>query len=225
VKILAVSDQVAPILYSSSVRESFPDIDLLIGCGDLPFYFLEYLVSSLDVPLLYVLGNHDTTPQYTLGGGMLKEVGGGTNMHGRTIRDRALIFAGLEGSMRYRPNAPLMYSEAEMRWEIARLMPQLLWNQVKYGRAVDVLITHSPPFRVHDGEDLTHTGFKMFHTLLRRFRPRYMLHGHVHIYRRDVPRVTRLYDTLLINVYPFRVLDFFRPPRPDQVIGEGDIQL
>src|SRR5205823_4064430 len=33
--------------------------DLVVGCGDLPFDYLEYLVSRLDVPLLYVPGNHD----------------------------------------------------------------------------------------------------------------------------------------------------------------------
>ncbi len=224
-KILAVSDQVAPILYSPSVRQSFPDIDLIIGCGDLPFYFLEYLVSALDLPIYYVRGNHDVTPQYSLSGGLLEAVGGGTNIHGRTIREKGVIFAGLEGSMRYRPNASLMYSESEMRWEAARLVPQLLWNKLRFGRAVDVLITHSPPFRVHDQEDLAHTGFKYFHTLLRQFRPRYMLHGHVHLYRRDVPRVTRLYATTVINVFPFRVLEFYRTPKPDQVFGEADFRL
>ena len=35
--------------------------DLVIGCGDLPFDYLEYLVSRLDVPLLYVPGNHDAS--------------------------------------------------------------------------------------------------------------------------------------------------------------------
>ena len=30
-----------------------------MSCGDLPFDYLEYLVSRLDVPLLYVPGNHD----------------------------------------------------------------------------------------------------------------------------------------------------------------------
>ncbi len=224
-KILAVSDQVAPILYSSNVRQSFPDIDLLIGCGDLPFYFLEFLVSTLDVPLYYVRGNHDVTPQYSLNGGVLEAVGGGTNIHARAVRDKGVIFAGLEGSMRYRPKAELMFNETEMRWEAARLLPQLLWNKLRFGRAVDVLVTHSPPYRVHDQDDLAHTGFRYFHTLLRQFRPRYLLHGHIHLYRRDVPRVTRLYGTTVINVYPFRVLEFYRTPKPDQVLGEADLRL
>lgn len=44
-KILAVSDRVLDKLYSSQVSQSFPDIDLLIGCGDLPFYYLDFLTS------------------------------------------------------------------------------------------------------------------------------------------------------------------------------------
>lgn len=224
-KILAVSDQVAPILYSSTVRQSFPDIDLIIGCGDLPFYFLEYLVSALDVPLLYVCGNHDTTPQYALNGRILRDVNGGLDLHAKVVREKGLIFAGLEGSMRYRPGAPLMYSESEMRREFTRMVPLLLWNRVRFGRAIDVLVTHSPPFGVHDKEDLAHTGFRLFHSILQRFRPRYLLHGHVHLYRRNVPRVTRLYDTMVINVYPFRVLDFYGIPRPDQIVREGEISL
>ena len=33
--------------------------DLVLSCGDLPFDYLEYLVSRLDVPVFYVPGNHD----------------------------------------------------------------------------------------------------------------------------------------------------------------------
>lgn len=63
-KILAVSDRVIDWLYSGHVREKFSDIDLIIGCGDLPFYYLDFLTSALDRPLVYVRGNHDIGPQY-----------------------------------------------------------------------------------------------------------------------------------------------------------------
>ncbi|MCA9991513.1 MAG: metallophosphoesterase family protein [Ardenticatenaceae bacterium] len=217
-KILAVSDRVMSHLYSTQVRPNYPDVDLLISCGDLPFYYLEYLVSALDVPLLYVCGNHDTTPQYTTDGRMLKQVNGGCDIHGQVVFEKGLIFAGLEGSMRYRPHAPLMYTESEMNREISRLVPRLLWNWVRHGRALDVLVTHSPPYKVHDQPDIAHTGFKRFHQLVRVFRPRYLLHGHIHVYRQDVPRVTQLYDTLVINVYPYRLLNFYNPPKAQQAL-------
>jgi uncharacterized protein len=207
-KILAVSDQVLDTIYQPNVKEVYPDIDLIIGCGDLPFYYLEFLNSALDVPLAYVRGNHDRGPQYTVEGRVLREVQGGIDLHGRIVKVEDLLLAGLEGSMRYRPGAPLMYSEAEMRWQVAQLLPRLLWNQVKYGRFLDILVTHSPPFGIHDRPDLAHRGFKILLNFLRLFKPRYMLHGHIHIYRQDTIRQTRYYDTEIINVFPVQVIEF-----------------
>lgn len=210
--ILAVSDRVMGNLYNPQVRQTHTDIDLLIGCGDLPFYYLDFLVSALDVPLIYVRGNHDLAPQYTVDGRVLHRVPGGVDIHGRVVTVKGLTFAGLEGSMRYRPDDPLMYTEAEMRWEITRLLPVLLWRRLRSGRALDILVTHSPPFQIHDRSDRAHTGFRLFHNFMRLFRPRYLLHGHVHVYRRDVPRITRFEDTIVINVYPHFRLDMAQPP-------------
>ena len=207
-KILAVSDQVLEYIYQPNVKELYPDVELIIGCGDLPFYYLEFLVSALDVPLVYVRGNHDRGPQYTVEGRVLTEVQGGIDLHGRSLRLQNLLLAGLEGSMRYRPGAPLMYSEAEMRWQVARLLPRLLWNRVRYGRFLDILITHSPPFGIHDRPDQAHIGFKSFLPFLRLFKPRYLLHGHIHIYRQDTIRHTHYHNTDIINVFPVQIIDF-----------------
>ncbi|MFO7536612.1 MAG: metallophosphoesterase [Chloroflexota bacterium] len=207
-KILAVSDQVLDTIYQPKVKDAYPDIDLIIGCGDLPFYYLEFLISALDVPLVYVRGNHDRGPQYTVEGRVLTEVHGGVDLHGRAVKVEQLLLAGLEGSMRYRPGAPLMYSEAEMRWHVGQLLPKLYWNKVKYGRYLDILVTHSPPFGIHDRPDLAHIGFKIFLNFLRLFKPRYLLHGHIHIYRQDAIRQTRYYDTNILNVFPARVIEF-----------------
>ena len=38
-----------------------------------------------------------------------------------------------------------MYSEPEMRRQVARLLPPLLINRVRHGRFLDILVTHSPP--------------------------------------------------------------------------------
>jgi uncharacterized protein len=211
-KILAVSDRVVDSLYEAKVKERYPDIDLLVGCGDLPFYYLEFLISALDVPLVYVRGNHDAGPQYTVNGRVLTSVQGGYEVHGRTVNINGRLLAGLEGSMRYRPDAPHMYSEAEMTFQVARLAPALLVNRWRYGRALDILVTHSPPFQIHDNEDRAHTGFKIFRAFMRYFRPRYLLHGHVHVYRRDIPCVTRYEETTVINVYPYRMIQYEDAP-------------
>lgn len=206
-RILAVSDRVLDQLYSSSVRDRYPDVDLLIGCGDLPFYYLDFLTSALDAPLIYVRGNHDKGKQYGSGGRIWNDVRGGTDIHGRVITRKGLIFAGLEGSMRYIPNAPYMYTETEMRMQIAQMVPRLLWNRQRFGRALDVLVTHSPPYGIHDRPDLPHQGFKALLSFLRVFKPRYHLHGHIHLYRRDAERQTQYEETTIINVYPRFLLD------------------
>jgi len=206
-KVLAVSDRVLDRLYCHNVRQKYPGVEMIIGCGDLPYYYLEFLVSAFDVPLLYVLGNHDGGPQYTADNRLLTSVQGGIYLHGQVVEKKGLVLAGLNGSMRYRPNAPYMYTEAEMRRQIARLVPQLLWNRRKIGRYLDVLVTHSPPYGIHDRQDLPHTGFKTFLQLLRVFKPRYHLHGHIHLYRRDHTWRTQHGETEIINVYPYKFLE------------------
>lgn len=210
--ILAVSDRVVDQLYCSNVRQKYPGVELIIGCGDLPFYYLEFLVSALDRRLVYVRGNHDRGPQYTVDGRILEEVHGGVDIHGRSVVRDNVLLAGLEGSMRYRPDAPFMYTETEMRYQISRLLPRLLRNKLKYGRYLDILVTHSPPFGIHDRSDLPHTGFKIFLSFLSWFKPRYMLHGHIHVYRRDIPTVSQYDETTIINVYPYCFFDFDNPP-------------
>ncbi len=205
--ILAVSDRVIDKLYSSNVKQSYPDVELLIGCGDLPYYYLDFLVSALDVPMVYVLGNHDQGPQYTADGGILTGVRGGQNIHARAVQHEGVLIAGLEGSMRYRSYASLMYTENEMRQQVSRLVPRLLLNRQRYGRYLDILVTHSPPFGVHDRPDRAHTGFKIFHTFIKMFKPRYLLHGHIHIYRQNETRETQVAETAVLNVYPFRKLN------------------
>lgn len=208
VRLMAVSDRPMQRLYASDVGQRFPDVQLLIGCGDLPFYYLEFLVSALDTFLVYVRGNHDLDPQYTSSGRVLTGAQGGINIHGRTIETGGLLIAGLEGSKRYRPNAPYMYTEGEMTWNVLQLIPRLLWNVSRYGRALDILVTHAPPFGIHDLSDVAHQGFKIFRAFMRYFRPRYLLHGHIHVYRNDVPRITRFLNTTVINVYPYRVFEY-----------------
>lgn len=206
-RILAVSDRVLDKLYSGRTRQLLPDIDLIIGCGDLPLYYLDFLTSALDAPLVFVRGNHDAGPQYAEHGRTWREVRGGKDIHGQIVARKGLILAGLQGSMRYKPNAEYMYSESEMRLIVAQMVPRLLWNRRRFGRALDVLVTHSPPYGIHDRSDLPHTGFKVFLSFLRMFKPRYHLHGHVHVYRTDETVNTYYSETNIVNVYPYKVLE------------------
>ncbi|MBN1298348.1 MAG: metallophosphoesterase [Actinobacteria bacterium] len=64
-KILIISDKVVEHIYSPTIEERFKDIDFIISCGDLPCYYLEFIVSMLTKPLFYVMGNHDCGKLYT----------------------------------------------------------------------------------------------------------------------------------------------------------------
>lgn len=205
-KILAVSDQVVETIYSSRIRERFGDVDMVLACGDLPYSYLEYIVSMLNVPCFFVHGNHDQ-PEYLADGRTLTRPGGWINLDGRTVKIKDVILGGLEGSIRYKPNAPYQYTDSEIAYKVWWLTPSMLMNRLFHGRYLDILIAHSPPFGIHDGEDWPHRGFKTFLRLMARFRPRYLLHGHKHIYGTE-PWRTRYLDTEIINVYPFRVIEW-----------------
>ncbi len=205
-KILALSDHVVSNIYSSNVREQFRDVDLLLSCGDLPYSYLEYVVTMLGPPALYVHGNHDR-PEFTGSGKTLARPGGWVNLDGRVARVGSLLIAGLEGSVRYKPHAPFQYTERQMGRKLwLQLAPRLLFNRFRYGRYLDILITHAPPRGIHDGEDLPHRGFEVFRQLMRLFRPLYLLHGHKHVYRPERTR-TQYGDTTVINVYPYKLID------------------
>ena len=206
-QVLALSDRVLERIYSPDIRQRYPDVELLVGCGDLPYYFLEFMISIFNVPLIYVLGNHDFVPQHASDGQIRTGVQGGLNLHGKATLVEGLLCAGIQGSMRYKNQPSLMYTEQEMRWEVMRIVPRLLLAQWRHQRRLDLLVCHSPPFGIHDEQDIAHTGFRVFLPLLRYFKPRYMLHGHVHKSGRSVPFRTEYHNTTVINIFPYRLLE------------------
>ncbi len=206
-KILALSDEVVDFIYGPRVKDRFGEVDLVVGCGDLPYYYLEFVVCMLDRPVYYVPGNHDAQPIYTAEGRAADCAEGCVNLDRAVAVEGNLILAGLGGSIRYRPNGLHQYTDAEMSARITSLIPRLWYNRLRYGRFLDILITHSPPFGVHDGGDPAHTGFKSFLAFVKNFRPRYLLHGHSHVYRPGEITRTRLAATEIINVYPYRTID------------------
>ncbi len=207
-RVLAVSDKVEPVLYSSVVNERIGPVDLILSCGDLPFYYIEYLTSVVNRPCYYVFGNHGREIEFQGGNWSEKRSPlGAVDLHTTTAREGKLLMAGLEGSIRYN-NAPrFQYTERGMMLNIIRLAPKLWLNKVRYGRYLDVLVAHSPPWGIHDQPDRAHQGFKSFLPFMRWFKPRYLLHGHIHLYRLNAVTKTRYCETDIINIYPFQVLD------------------
>ena len=206
-KVLFVSDKVVEHIYSPSVATRYQDVELVIGCGDLPYYYLEYIQSVLNVSLVYVHGNHDPEQEYLSDGSVITGPGGGVNLHGQTYKFQNLLLAGLEGSIRYRRGC-FQYSQREMWLNIIfNLMPRLLINKLLYGRYLDVLVAHSPPYGIHNGDDRIHIGFRAFLWLMKVFKPRYLVHGHRHIYNPAEITETQYFETKVINIYPYRVLN------------------
>lgn len=205
-RILTISDKIVPSLYSAGIRSQVGDVDLILSCGDLPYYYIDYVVSMLDKPAYFVYGNHAHVAEYWSNNTVKSAPGGAMNLHGRFANEQGLLLAGLEGSIRYN-KAPFQYTDSEMWGIIARMIPGLLFNRLRYGRWLDVLVAHSPPRGIHDESDRAHTGFTAFLAFMRYFRPRYLLHGHIHIYRNDAITWTRYLETDVVNVYPYRILE------------------
>lgn len=204
-KILTISDEVAKTIYNSEMRERFRDVGMVLSCGDLPFYYLEFIVSMLNVPLYYVLGNHDRPMQGEEGERQLFPEGC-INLDSRVALRDGLLIAGLEGSIKY-SGGEHQYTEWEMSLKILRLGQKLWKNKVRYGRYLDILITHAPPYRIHDQEDPCHRGFKNLVKFMDKYRPRYLVHGHSHIYDPLQARRTQYKDTLVINTYGYEILE------------------
>jgi len=208
-KILAISDEVDPLVYSSNIKNRYGDIDLVLSCGDLPFNYYDFIVSSLNVPLFYVLGNHPPPlqPSRELCW-MANDPPGCVNLDDKVIRYKNLIIGGFEGSIRYNNDQwSKQYSNFEMSNKIRRTAPRLLFNKLFRGRALDILATHAPPLGIHDREDPCHRGFKPFLRYMRRYKPKYLIHGHVHLYDRNETWRSRYLDTEVINAYGVRVLE------------------
>jgi Icc-related predicted phosphoesterase len=186
--------------------------DIIVSCGDLPFDYLEFLVSSFNVPLLYVPGNHDPSVKRadTTWMALEQEVPipgpeGCDNVDGRVMEVRGLRIAGLGGSLRYKPG-PNQYTQAQMRWRALNLEFRLRLKRVKSGRKLDVLITHAPPFGVGEAEDAAHVGFVGFRRIIDGLHPLVLVHGHVHPYGKTRPE-RRIESTRIVNAIPSRVLE------------------
>lgn len=204
-KILALSDKVEEHIYSLEVVRTYPDIDLVIGCGDLPYYYLEFVLDALDLPVFFVRGNHAKIVEYGEDRER-REPQGAIDLHQKVIWHNGLLFAGFEGSLRYRPG-PFQYTQAEMWWMVLKTLPRLMWNKLRRGRYLDVLVTHAPPWQIHDRDDLPHQGFRALRWMIEVFQPKYHFHGHIHIYDINDPHVTLFGKTKVVNAFGHRTME------------------
>jgi uncharacterized protein len=200
VKILTVSDTIMPQLENAAnLRRRYSDIDLILSCGDMPAAYLDFISTILAKPLFYVRGNHDE--------GYDENPPGGINLHENLQEFMGLSFIGLEGSISYN-KGKIQYTQSEMKNKVIKLAPSLRWRRWRKGCGVDVFVTHSPARGIHDIEDdFPHRGFDAFINFMDWYRPRYMLHGHVHSWDNRKQTETQYKDTMIMNINPFTLLE------------------
>lgn len=206
VRVLAVADEEAPMLHVTG-RRLAPEV--ILAAGDLPWHYLELLSSAIDVPVVFVPGNHDPrveTPPGRLLGGASGSYAEAPRPHGclnadlRVVEIAGLRIAGLGGCVRYKPG-PNMYTQDQYRRRARRLI-----RQARAGRDVDVLLTHAPPRGLGDGDDAPHHGIDVLHHVLDVLAPPWHLHGHIHPYGRAMPD-RQVGPTTVRNVIPWKVIE------------------
>jgi len=195
-KILIVADTVTNELIEPVGGGTYlQDIDLILSCGDLPPEYLSSLTSRYNVPLLYILGNHDlrykTSPP-----------GGCRNIDRTIVTCKDLKIIGFSGSRWYNGGVN-QYTEKQMKHFIAKLRFSL-WRS----GSPDLIITHAPPRHINDAEDRCHRGFNVFNSFINKYKPPYLLHGHIHkLFKNDSERISTVNTTQVINCYGFHVLE------------------
>ena len=196
-KILLLGDMESESLWDYFDKSKIADYSLILSSGDLRGEYLSFLATFAKVPILYVHGNHDTRYAHKPPEGCLCVEDEVFEYHGIRI-------LGLGGSMRYRPEADCQYTEKEMKRRISKLRRSL-----RKHTGFDILLSHSPAYGLGDGSDLPHQGFKCFRDLLDKYKPAYMVHGHVHAnYGRSFQRERQYGATTIINCYEKWELDF-----------------
>jgi len=199
-KILTISDEECPALWDFYMPGRLDGYDLIISCGDLNSKYLSFLVTMARCPVLYVHGNHDVTYE-------VNPPEGCDCIDGHIVTYNGVRILGLGGCRKYHPG-PHQYTDAQMRLRIAKLR----WKLWRTG-GVDIVVTHAAPEGLGDAEDRAHWGFPSLRTLLDKYKPAYLVHGHVHMsYDHKVPRELSYNATKVINAYERYTIEI--PDRP-----------
>ena len=194
-KILFLADEEAKVYWDFFKKEDFEGVDLIVSCGDLKAEYLSFLATMVPVPVLYVHGNHDA--KYDK-----KPPEGCICIDDCIYEFKGVRILGLGGSHRYKPG-PYQFTEREM----AKRVRKLFWK-LKFKKGFDILVTHSPARGLHDAEDMCHMGFEVFNKLIEQYRPKYFVHGHVHLnYGRQFVLEDMVGETHVVNAYEKYMLE------------------
>ncbi len=213
-KILCVSDEVDPIVYSSGIKERFGDVAFVLAAGDLPEDYFEFIVSMLNKPLIFVEGNHDKPHRrreiQNLGTYAAEHdnegTAGATEARFRIIMESGLCILGLPGSIRYN-GGDNQFTDFQMWLHLLPLLPRLFLRKLIKGRGADIILAHAPVKNIDEGKDPCHRGFNAFPWLIEKLNPRWFVHGHVHLYDLSVGRLAKSGTTDIVNAFGHWVID------------------
>ena len=206
-KILAVADEECSALWEYYTPGKLREYDLILSAGDLKADYLSFLVTAARCPLMYVHGNHDA-------GYVHRPPEGCDSIDDKLVIYKGLRILGLGGCRQYRPGAH-QYTEEQMRKRIRKLK-----RAIRLAGGVDLVVTHAAPQGIGDAEDMAHRGFAVFRELIETYRPKYFLHGHLHLnYAPELSRTAQYGETQIINCCERFVLELDPPEHP--VWGAG----
>ncbi|MCQ2592005.1 MAG: metallophosphoesterase [Treponema sp.] len=235
-KILCISDYVDPLIYNQEVKNNFADVDLVLCAGDLPMDYVDFVVTVLSKPTYFIFGNHNLKDFHlyhksarNMPGTVQTDYNNPAYYHGgnylgfKTVKDfslvvedpitgkkRPLLLAGVSGSLKYN-NGLNQYTDKQMKFHLMMMLPKLIRNKIKYGTYLDIFLTHASPRHIHDHEDPCHKGFDCFNWFIEKFKPTYLVHGHIHLYDMREERAGVYGGTTVVNAYAHCVIEF--PPK------------
>jgi DNA repair exonuclease SbcCD nuclease subunit len=219
IKLLCVADNIDPVVHSISAKERFKGIDIVLAAGDLPMDYYAFITGAINKPLYFIFGNHNLT-RYDIyrhkalpdqkpvppGEDYYRINFGAIHVDGRCIHEKGLLITGFGGSKIYN-HGENQYSDFQMYLKVIRMIPRFFYNKIRYGRYVDIVLTHASAKGINDGKDACHQGFKAFLWLMRAFKPKYLIHGHVHLWDLNAPRISEYHATKVVNAYNHVVLE------------------
>ena len=186
-KLLLVSDEEEPYLWDHYQPGRLKGYDAILSAGDLKPEYLTFLVTMANRPLLYVHGNHDTNYEQ-------RPPEGCDCIDDKIICLNGWRILGLGGCPVY-SGGEYQYTEQQMAHRIWKL-----GLKIRRVGGIDIVLTHAPAKNCGDGEDYAHRGFGAFVPLLEKYKPQYLIHGHVHLrYGRDVKRISSFGETTIVN--------------------------
>lgn len=204
-KILLVSDEEDKFLWDYYRPGRLSEYGLILSAGDLKAKYLSFLVTMARCPLMYIRGNHDRTYESDPPEGC-------DCIEDEVVVYRGIRILGLGGCRKYNLGSN-QYTEKQMCRRVQKIK-----RKIEKVGGVDIILTHAPARGYGDEENPCHKGFDVFVELIEEYKPKYFVHGHVHLnYGFERPRVMHLGDTEIINATGRYVIEIDEPGTPVKI--------